>query len=129
MKNIFSGGMQDVMTMNTAKEFAEVDMPGNNSTVLKGSCFCGKCRLEATSNTPYPFMVNTVTRCCMASCRLVMNKPTAPDPQCPPHSTLRPLCILRCTAAGLPLHFLSEDGWRLLREPSRREGIPESGGA
>ena len=71
--------MQDVMTMNTAKEFAEVDMPGNNSTVLKGSCLCGKCRLEAISDTPYPFMVNTVTRGCMASCRLMMNKPTAPD--------------------------------------------------
>ena len=46
------------MDVTTTKAFQEVDMPGgDNPTVLEGSCFCGKARIAAKTNTPYPFMV------------------------------------------------------------------------
>ena len=58
MQALFSDALRDSMDITTTRAFQEVDMPGgNNTTVLEGSCFCGKARIAAETNTPYPFMV------------------------------------------------------------------------
>ena len=58
MKALFSDALGNSMDITTTRAFQEVDMPGgNNTTVLEGSCFCGKVHIRADTNMPYPFMV------------------------------------------------------------------------
>ena len=55
MNAFFSEALKD--SMDTTKALQSVEMPGNNATVLKGSCFCGAVHIEAKTNMPFPFMV------------------------------------------------------------------------